>query len=169
VVNAVAHRDYSLRGDSIRLLMFSDRMEVYSPGRLPGHVTLDNLLKDERFSRNEVIVQVLSDLGFIERLGYGIDRMIAAMQEAGLPAPRFEETAAGFRVTLLRRRRPGERQPRRSAGATSCSIRARSRPWPSSPSMAASPTARFKPSARCQPGDHSPRSGRPGGSSLLAC
>ncbi len=100
VVNAVAHRDYSLRGDSIRLLMFSDRMEVYSPGRLPGHVTLDNILY-ERFSRNEVIVQVLSDLGFIERLGYGIDRMIAAMQEAGLPAPRFEETAAGFRVTLL--------------------------------------------------------------------
>jgi ATP-dependent DNA helicase RecG len=100
VVNAVGHRDYSLRGDSIRLLMFSDRMEVYSPGRLPGHVTLDNLLT-ERFSRNEVIVQVLSDLGFIERLGYGIDRMIAAMQEAGLPAPRFEETAAGFRVTLL--------------------------------------------------------------------
>jgi ATP-dependent DNA helicase RecG len=100
VVNAVAHRDYNVRGDSIRLLMFSDRMEVYSPGRLPGHVTLDNLLT-ERFSRNEVIVQVLSDLGFIERLGYGIDRMIAAMQEAGLPAPRFEETAAGFRVTLL--------------------------------------------------------------------
>lgn len=100
VVNAVAHRDYSLRGDSIRLLMFNDRMEVYSPGRLPGHVTLDNMLH-ERFSRNEIIVQVLSDLGFIERLGYGIDRMIAAMQEADLPAPRFEETAAGFRVTLF--------------------------------------------------------------------
>jgi ATP-dependent DNA helicase RecG len=100
VVNAVGHRDYSLRRDSIRLLMFSDRLEVYSPGRLPGHVTLDNLV-NERFSRNEVIVQVLSDLGFVERLGYGIDRMIAAMQEAGLPAPRFEETAAGFRVTLF--------------------------------------------------------------------
>jgi ATP-dependent DNA helicase RecG len=99
VVNAVAHRDYSVRGDSIRLLMFSNRLEVYSPGRLPGHVTLDNLLT-ERFSRNEVIVQVLSDLGFIERLGYGIDRMIAAMQEASLPAPRFEETAAGFRAIL---------------------------------------------------------------------
>lgn len=99
VVNAVAHRDYGVRGDSIRLLMFSNRLEVYSPGRLPGHVTLDNLLT-ERFSRNEVIVQVLSDLGFIERLGYGIDRMIAAMQETGLPAPRFEETTAGFRVTL---------------------------------------------------------------------
>jgi ATP-dependent DNA helicase RecG len=66
---------------------------------LPGHVTLANL-KDERYSRNEAIVAVLGDMGFIERLGYGIDRMIAAMQEAGLPAPVFEETAAGFRVTL---------------------------------------------------------------------
>ena len=100
VVNAVAHRDYSQRGDGIRLLMFSDRLEVYSPGRLPGHVTLENLV-EERFSRNEVIVQVLSDLGFIERLGYGIYRMIASMREAGLPAPRFEETTAGFRVTLF--------------------------------------------------------------------
>ena len=99
IVNAIAHRDYSIRGEGIRVLMFSDRLEVYSPGRLPGHVTLANI-KDERYSRNEAIVAVLSDLGYIERLGYGIDRMIATMQEAGLPAPQFEETAAGFRVIL---------------------------------------------------------------------
>ncbi len=79
--------------------MFSDRLEVYSPGRLPGHVTLENLL-DERYSRNEAIVAVLSDLGYIERLGYGIDRMIGAMAGLGLPAPEFVETAAGFQVTL---------------------------------------------------------------------
>jgi ATP-dependent DNA helicase RecG len=99
IVNAVAHRDYAIRGDDIRVLMFSDHMEVYSPGRLPGHVTLDNLVT-ERFSRNEAIAQALSDLGFVERLGYGIDRMVASMAEAGLPAPLFEETVAGFRVTL---------------------------------------------------------------------
>jgi ATP-dependent DNA helicase RecG len=99
IVNAIAHRDYSIRGEGVRVLMFSDRLEVYSPGRLPGHVTLANL-KDERYSRNEAIVAVLSDMGYIERLGYGIDRMIATMQEAGLPAPLFEETSAGFRVTL---------------------------------------------------------------------
>jgi ATP-dependent DNA helicase RecG len=40
-------------------------------------------------------------MGFIERLGYGIDRMIRLMAEAGLPVPRFEETAAGFQVTLV--------------------------------------------------------------------
>jgi ATP-dependent DNA helicase RecG len=99
VVNAVAHRDYSVRGEGIRVLMFADRLEVYSPGRLPGHVTLENLV-DERFSRNWVIVQLLSDLGFIERLGYGIDRMIAAMEAAGLPKPTFSETANGFKVVL---------------------------------------------------------------------
>jgi ATP-dependent DNA helicase RecG len=100
IVNAVAHRDYQIRGDEIRILMFSDRIEFYSPGRLPGHVTIANLV-NERFSRNEIIVQVLSDMGFIERLGYGIDRMIRLMAEAGLLPPRFEETAAGFRVTLV--------------------------------------------------------------------
>jgi ATP-dependent DNA helicase RecG len=104
IVNAVAHRDYRVRGDEIRIMLFRDRIEFYSPGRLPGHVTIQNLVH-ERFSRNEIIVQVLSDLGFIERLGYGIDRMIRRMAEAGLPPPLFEETAAGFQVTLLG---PGE-------------------------------------------------------------
>ena len=47
---------------------------------------------------------MLSDLGYIERLGYGIDRMIATMQAAGLSAPLFEETTAGFRVTLYSQR-----------------------------------------------------------------
>jgi|YNPBryantNP2012_1023418.scaffolds.fasta_scaffold00759_1 ATP-dependent DNA helicase RecG len=105
IVNAVAHRDYAIRGDEIRVLMFSDRIEVYSPGRLPGHVTVENII-EERFSRNEVIAQVLADLGFIERLGYGIDRMIHQMREWGLPAPRFVETTNGFKVTL---RGPGEK------------------------------------------------------------
>lgn len=99
IVNAVAHRDYSIRGDNIRVIMFSDRMEVYSPGRLPGHITLDNLI-DERYSRNEAIVQVLGEMGFIERLGYGIDRMIDVCQKEGLPSPEFSETSAGFMVTI---------------------------------------------------------------------
>ncbi|MCP4164463.1 MAG: transcriptional regulator [Chloroflexi bacterium] len=99
IVNAVAHRDYSIRGDNIRVLMFGDRLEVYSPGRLPGHVTVENIV-DERFSRNEAIVQVLSEIGFIERLGYGIDRMISVCESEELPKPRFAETAAGFKVTI---------------------------------------------------------------------
>ena len=99
LVNAVAHRDYTVRGEGIRIALFGDRMECYSPGRLPGHVTLENLV-EERYSRNETLVQALADYGLIERLGYGIDRMLRQMAEAGLPPPEFRETAAGFLVTL---------------------------------------------------------------------
>lgn len=99
IVNAVAHRSYEIRGDNIRVLFFSDRIECYSPGQLPGHVTVENMV-EERFSRNETIVQILADMGFIERLGYGVDRMIKAMADEDLPPPHFEETAGGFRVTL---------------------------------------------------------------------
>ena len=101
IVNAVAHRAYDLGGDSIRIFIFANRLECFSPGRLPGHMTVDNILT-ERFSRNEAIVQVLSEMGFIERLGYGINRIVRRMAEEGLPAPHFEETAAGFKVSLFR-------------------------------------------------------------------
>ncbi|MEP7284460.1 MAG: ATP-binding protein [Chloroflexota bacterium] len=100
VVNAVSHRDYSIPGDGIRLFLFSDRLEVTSPGGLPGPVTLDNIV-EERYSRNSIIVQVLSDMGFIERLGYGVDRVIALMRDRRLPAPQFAETSGGFRVKLF--------------------------------------------------------------------
>lgn len=101
VINAVAHRDYSLRGDNIRLFLFSDRFEVHSPGHLPGPMTLDNL-QDERFSRNPVLVQVLSDMHFIEKLGYGLNRVMHLMQTHHLPEPAFQERSGSFQVTLYR-------------------------------------------------------------------
>ena len=101
-VNAIAHRDYRAIGSQVHVLIFSDRVEVSSPGKLPGHVTLKNLVS-ERYSRNEAIVQVLADMGFIERLGYGIDRMLRAMKEHDLQPPQFEETDAGFKVALYKK------------------------------------------------------------------
>jgi ATP-dependent DNA helicase RecG len=100
LVNAVAHRDYNLQGDSIHLNIFSDRLEISSPGTLPGPVTLKNLL-EARFARNVVISQVLSDLGYVERLGYGLDRVVDVTRNAGLLPPKFEEIAGTFRVTLF--------------------------------------------------------------------
>ena len=99
VVNAVAHRDYSIGGDGIRLFIFKDHMEITNPGRLAGPVTVDNI-RNERFSRNPVIVQVLSDMGYIERLGYGVDRVIHLMQQHSLDIPQFVETDGGFQVIL---------------------------------------------------------------------
>ncbi len=99
IVNAIAHRDYNLQGDNIHINLYSDRIEVHSPGGLPGPVNLDNLLT-ARFSRNPIIVQALSDLGFVERLGYGLDRVVRVIRQYSLPPPHFEEIAGSFRVTL---------------------------------------------------------------------
>jgi len=101
IINAVAHRDYSIEGDNIRLFIFQNRMEVSSPGALPGHVTLENI-KDERFSRNPIIVQVLADYQYIERLGYGVDRIYELMTQHQLATPLFEENGGTFKVTLTK-------------------------------------------------------------------
>jgi ATP-dependent DNA helicase RecG len=99
LVNAVAHRDYNLQGDNVHIYVFSDRIEIHSPGGLPGPVTLQNLL-EARFSRNAVVAQVLSDMGFVERLGYGLNRVTNVLRQQNLRPPRFEEVANSFRVTL---------------------------------------------------------------------
>lgn len=102
LVNAIAHRDYNLQGDSIHVNLYADRLEVQSPGELPGPVTLENLL-EARYARNTVIGQVLADMGFVERLGYGLNRVVALTQARGQKPPRFEEVAGTFKVTLFAR------------------------------------------------------------------
>jgi ATP-dependent DNA helicase RecG len=99
LVNAVAHRDYNVGGDCIHLRLFADRLEIQSPGGLPGPVNLNNLL-EARFSRNAVIAQVLADMGFVERLGYGLNRVVSLVRQEGLHPPRFDESGGAFRVTI---------------------------------------------------------------------
>lgn len=106
LVNAVSHRDYRLKGRRIEVRMFDDRLEVISPGGLPGYITVDNIV-DEHFSRNPRIVGGLFQWGYIEELGLGIDRMIEDMARAGHPLPEFKATPYSFTVTLrnVRQRR----------------------------------------------------------------
>jgi ATP-dependent DNA helicase RecG len=99
VINSIAHRDYNAQGDCIHLNIFSNRLEVTSPGGLPGPITINNIL-ESRFSRNPVIVQILADLGYVERLGYGLDRVVRTMRDNALPPPQFEEAPGSFRVVL---------------------------------------------------------------------
>ncbi|HID93247.1 MAG TPA: hypothetical protein EYP60_04025 [bacterium (Candidatus Stahlbacteria)] len=99
IINAVAHRDYSVTGNSIQIRMFDDRLEIESPGRLPGTVKTENIV-EERFTRNPIIFRVLLDLGYVRDLGEGIDRMIDEMKHADLPAPSFSEPNYSFEVVL---------------------------------------------------------------------
>ncbi len=99
LVNAVCHRDYRLRGRRIEARMFDDRLEMSSPGGLPGYITLDNIV-EEHFSRNPRLVNGLFQWGYIEELGLGIDRMIEDMVKAGHQQPEFKATPYAFTVTL---------------------------------------------------------------------
>jgi len=107
LVNAVAHRDYRLGGRRIEVRMFTDRMEIISPGGLPGFITVDNIV-EEHFSRNPRIVSGLYRWGYIEELGLGVDLMIEEMVRAGHPPPKFKDTPYSFTVTLynIRERAP---------------------------------------------------------------
>src|SRR5262249_7489720 len=58
LVNAVIHRDYSI-SDDIHILIFDNRIEILSPGKLPGYVSIENIL-DARFSRNSKMVRTLN-------------------------------------------------------------------------------------------------------------
>ncbi len=59
VANAVAHRDYSIYGSKIRLFMFEDRLELYSPGALPNTLTIDSIPLRQA-TRNELITSLLA-------------------------------------------------------------------------------------------------------------
>lgn len=83
LVNAVAHRDYSVHGSKIRLFLFDDRLELYSPGALPNSVTVESLPLRQA-TRNELITSLLSRTSvegivgssghqyFMERRGDGV-------------------------------------------------------------------------------------------------
>lgn len=100
LVNAVVHADYSQRGAPIRVALFLDRLEVESPGLLPAGLTVADLQRGVSRLRNRVIGRVLHALGLVEQWGSGIHRIVSSCEQAGLGAPRFEELAARFRVTL---------------------------------------------------------------------
>ncbi len=88
IVNAVAHRDYSIKGTDIQIKLFDDRLRVESPGTLPGLVRL-NTMRNVHFSRNPKIAAFLRDYGFVKEFGEGIDRMCQELTGLGLPEPDY--------------------------------------------------------------------------------
>ncbi|MDL2123018.1 MAG: putative DNA binding domain-containing protein [Deltaproteobacteria bacterium] len=68
VVNAVAHRDYSVSGSKIRFFMFDDRLEIYSPGALPNTVTVESIALRQA-TRNELVTSLLAESPVAETIG----------------------------------------------------------------------------------------------------
>ena len=73
IVNAVVHRDYSKSGSKIRLFMFADRLELYSPGALANTVTIEKL-RYSQATRNELLSRLLSEITLDDDVGSQVKR-----------------------------------------------------------------------------------------------
>ena len=98
IVNAVTHREYAMTGDYIRVTMYDDRLEIYSPGKLPNLVTVCNI-QNTRFSRNPQIARVLTEFGLVRELNEGVKRIYLDMEEQNLDSPIYIESDQS--VTLI--------------------------------------------------------------------
>ena len=100
VVNAVAHRDYSIAGSKIRLHIFSDRLEIFSPGSIPNTMTVDTLPL-RQVTRNELLTSMLSRCPvnlpgmealrhyFLERRGEGVPIILAESEKISGRIPEY--------------------------------------------------------------------------------
>ena len=102
IVNAVVHRDYSISGSKIRLFMFADRLELYSPGALANTLTIDELphrpvTRNERLSQLLSIVTLDDDVGsqvkrrhFFERRGEGVGIILNESEQLSGKTPVYK-------------------------------------------------------------------------------
>lgn len=95
VVNAVAHRDYSIAGSKIRLFLLADRLELYSPGALPNTITLETL-PYRVFTRNQLLVSFLSRMRsartgsyYLESRGEGVRRILEESEKHSGRRPEY--------------------------------------------------------------------------------
>lgn len=100
ITNAVLHRDYSV-ADDVHIRVFDNRVEIESPGRLPAHITVDNIL-DERFARNGTLVRLLNKYPNPPNkdVGEGLNTAFNAMHKLGLKEPAIEQRANSVLVKI---------------------------------------------------------------------
>jgi len=114
IVNAVAHRDYSIAGSSIRLFMFDDRIELSSPGRLPNTITIDGLYAGAMpYRRNQILVGFLRDYvspitmrAFMESRGEGVPLILRESEKISGRKPLYEEVGESVKLTIYGRENP---------------------------------------------------------------
>jgi ATP-dependent DNA helicase RecG len=103
LINAIVHRNYAIEGRGIEISLFTDRLEILSPGQLLSTVSLQDLkeLKGVHESRNPLVARVLREVGLIRELGEGLRRIYEVMRSNALAKPEIESDSSGFRVSLF--------------------------------------------------------------------
>ena len=118
IVNAVVHRDYSIENAKIRLFIFDDRLELYSPGALPNTLPIE-AMRNRQATRNETLASVLRTLSvgdidgagdrqyFLEQRGEGVPIIFEQTRELTGRDPQYELVgAAELRLTIPSARPP---------------------------------------------------------------
>lgn len=100
IVNTLVHRNYSISGSKIRILMFDDRIEFHSPGRLPNTVTIEKMKIGISYARNPFLVKYMENLRYIDQLGRGVPMILKAMKEIGAKEPMLQEFGEEFILTI---------------------------------------------------------------------
>jgi len=100
VTNALLHRDYSIPVD-VHIRIFDNRIEVESPGKLPGHITPENILK-EQFARNGALVRIINKFPDPPNkdVGEGLNTAFDAMSKLRLKPPMILETDTSVLVRI---------------------------------------------------------------------
>ena len=107
VVNALVHRDYSIVGTDVMLVILSDRLEVVSPGRLPNTVTPEGMRLGMRYARNQTLVNVMRDYGYVDARGMGVrNKIIPGMLSHNGTEPELIEEEHRFIVRLWKEAKP---------------------------------------------------------------
>ena len=97
LINAVTHRNYFDSAD-VRVFIFPNSIEIINPGGFPPGVTPDNPIHKPR---NPLISQYFFDLGYIEKYGMGLRRMVQVCREFGLREPEFVLKEAETKVVFF--------------------------------------------------------------------
>ena len=105
ILNAVTHRDYFPR-QSVLVSLYPDRLEVTSPGGFPGGVTAENVIRHPPVRRNSLLANVFRDIGLVDRVGQGVDRIYTELLRAGKPRPYYGGASDFVRLTLPTRTDP---------------------------------------------------------------
>lgn len=100
ITNAILHRDYSVAAD-VQVRIFDNRIEVESPGRLPGHVTAENIL-DTQSARNPTLVRLINKFPKPpnQDVGEGLNTAFRAMEALRLRAPEIQERESSVVVLI---------------------------------------------------------------------
>jgi ATP-dependent DNA helicase RecG len=107
VVNALVHRDYLLSSTDIELSVYSDRLEIISPGRLPNGITTERMRIGCRAARNQLLKDTMRDYGYLEHMGMGVPRKILkTMRESNGTEPDLIEDGERFIVRLWKEPKP---------------------------------------------------------------